>query len=169
MTAHRKAQAASKTIHVRSPEMDRLIVDTMAHIAAVVGSTLGPGGSAVLIERQEFSLPPLVTKDGVTVFSNLGFDNPLQQSIMESARDAAVRTVSEAGDGTTTATVLAYALVRTAQEFHTKHPEVPPQRIVRTVQEAFETVVEPAVKEWATKVDISTKKGKALCRSAAAI
>jgi chaperonin GroEL len=169
MTAHRKAQAASKRVQVRTPELEKLVVNTMKTIADIVGATLGPGGSPVLIERQDFGLPPLVTKDGVTVFSNLGFEDPVAQSVMESARDAAVRTVSEAGDGTTTATVLAYALVKYAQKFHSAHPHVPPQRIVQTVQQVFEQVIEPRIKDWATKVDISTKKGKKLCRSVASI
>lgn len=169
MTAHRKAQAASKTVHVRSPVLEKLILDTMERIAAIVGATLGPGGSPVLIERQQFSMPPLVTKDGVTVFTNLGFDDPVAQSIMESARDAAVRTVSEAGDGTTTATVLAAALVREAQRFHAAHPHVPPQRIVQTVQYIFDGFVEGCIKAWATPVDITTPEGRALCRSVAVI
>lgn len=169
MTAHRKAQAASKHVRVRTPELEKLILGTMKTIADIVGATLGPGGSPVLIERQDFGLSPLVTKDGVTVFTNLGFEDPVAQAVMESARDAAVRTVSEAGDGTTTATVLAYALVKYAQKFHTAHPHVPPQRIVQTVQGIFESDVEPSIKSWATKVDITTKKGKELCRSVASI
>lgn len=169
MTAYVKAQAASKRVQVRSPQMEKLILDTMKTISEIVGATLGPGGSPVLIERQEFSLPPLVTKDGVTVFSNLGFEDPVAQSIMESARDAAVRTVSEAGDGTTTATVLAYALVREAQKFHTAHPHVPPQRIVQTVQNVFDSYVEGCIKAAATPVDISTEEGRQLCRSVAII
>jgi chaperonin GroEL len=169
MTAHRKAQAASKRVQVRTPALEKLVVDTMQTISNIVGATLGPGGSPVLIERQDFGMPPLVTKDGVTVFTNLGFEDPVAQSIMESARDAAVRTVSEAGDGTTTATVLAYALVKHAQKFHTAHPHVPPQRIVQTVQDVFETIIEPNIKKWATKVNIGTKSGKTLCRSVASI
>lgn len=169
MTAFRKAQAASKLVRVRDAALDWIVQETMKTISDIVGATLGPGGAPVLIERQQFSLPPLVTKDGVTVFSSLGFDNPIAQSIMESARDAAIRTVSEAGDGTTTATVLAYALVTQAQAFHKKHPEVPPQRIVQTVQRVFEQVIEPAVVEWATKVKVHTPEGRALCLSVATI
>lgn len=169
MTAIRKVQAASKRVQVRSPEMERLILDTMKTISEIVGATLGPGGSPVLIERQQFSLPPLVTKDGVTVFSNLGFEDPVAQSIMESARDAAVRTVSEAGDGTTTATVLAYALVREAQKFHAAHPHVPPQRIVQTVQRFFDSYIEPRINLESTLVDIATNEGRSLCRSVATI
>jgi chaperonin GroEL len=63
----------------------------------------------VLIERQEHNLPPMVTKDGVTVYRALGFDDPAAQVIMEASRDASVRTASEAGDGTTTATILSEA------------------------------------------------------------
>ena len=169
MTAHLKTQSASKFVQVRTAKLDKLILDTFRTISDIVGATLGPGGSPVLIESQEFGSQPGVTKDGVTVFSSLGFQDPVAQSIMESARDAAVKTVSEAGDGTTTATVLAYAFVRQAQEFHAKYPHVPPQRIVHTVQSIFEEVIEPSIREWSTKVDISTPEGRALCLAVASI
>src|SRR5271166_6797459 len=102
-----KVKSVSKEVLSRGPQLQKAILETMRVCAEVVGSTLGPGGMSVVIERQEERLPPMVTKDGVTVFKNLGFDSSTQHVIMEAARDAAVRTANEAGDGTTTATILA--------------------------------------------------------------
>lgn len=169
MTAYRKAQAAAKRSEVRSDALEELILKTMQKISDMVGSTLGPGGACTIIERQEFSLPPLVTKDGVTVFSHMGETDPVAQCILESARDAAVRTVTEAGDGTTTATVLAYALLRETQKYRRAHPHVPPQRIVHTVQSVFNTYIEPKIREWMTPVNISTPEGRQLCHAVATL
>ena len=169
MSSHLKIHTAAKLVKPRSPKLNKFILDTMKTISDIVGATLGPGGAPVLIERQDFSLTPLVTKDGVTVFSSLGFKSAIAHSIMESARDAAVRTVSDAGDGTTTATILAYALLRETQIFHAEHPEVPPQRIVQTIQKLFEEVIEPTIKNWATPVNLADDTARKTIHSVATI
>lgn len=95
---YQKAKSAAKIVHSNSKKLESLIANTLRQCSDVVGSTLGPGGLSVLIERQE-DLPPLVTKDGVTVFRALGFLDPTAQVILEAARDSAIRTANEAGDG----------------------------------------------------------------------
>jgi len=99
MTSHRKVKSVAKIMVTEGESLDGLVLDTMKQISQIVGSTLGPGGKVVAIERQEFGVPDLVTKDGVTVFRALGYDNPVRHSIMTLARDASVRTATEAGDG----------------------------------------------------------------------
>lgn len=94
-----KVKSVAKKIYTRGPELDAIILRTMAIISDIVGGTLGPGGRPVLIERYEHNLPPMVTKDGVTVFRALGFRNATAHTLAESVRDAALRTASEAGDG----------------------------------------------------------------------
>lgn len=94
-----KVQSAAKVIEPRGERLDRTKLHTMDVIANIVGGTLGPGGQPVLIERPEEDLPPIVTKDGVTVFKSLGFEDPIAQCIMEASREVAVRTANEAGDG----------------------------------------------------------------------
>lgn len=150
---HRKIKSVAKVVAPESDELNRKILNTMANISAVVGATLGPGGKQVLIERQEFGVPNVITKDGVTVFRSLGFHDPVAHAIMEAARDASVRTATEAGDGTTTATVLAEAFVRNTYEFCKAHPKVSPQRVVRYMQKLFKEQVEPYVKSLAIPVD----------------
>jgi chaperonin GroEL len=129
----------------------------MSLIAEIVGATLGPGGRQVLIERFEHAMPPMVTKDGVTVFRSLGDIDPAKQCIIETARDAAIRTASEAGDGTTTATVLANAIVRYVDEYHTQNPRVSPQRVVRFLETQFRDVIDPAI--LGTKVQDENSPG----------
>jgi chaperonin GroEL len=143
MADYQKVKSVAKVIATRGPDLNKKILKTMQTISSVVGSTLGPGGMPVLIERQEFGLPALVTKDGVTVFRALGFSDSIEHSVMESARDAAVRTVSEAGDGTTTATVLAEAIVRFTHEYILAHPRVSPQKVVRTLESTFRDRIQP--------------------------
>lgn len=166
---YQKAKSVSKEVLGRGPQLEKLILDTLETVANVVGSTLGPGGMSVIIERQEENLPPIVTKDGVTVFKNMGFENAGAQVLMESARDAASRTAATAGDGTTTATLLAYAIVRSTMEFCKANPRFSPQRAVRTIQKYFATHVEPFVREKSTKVIFSKPEGRQLLNAVARV
>lgn len=150
---HRKIKSVAKQVIPEGEVLSNLVLETMREISAIVGATLGPGGKQVLIERQEFGIPNLITKDGVTVFRNLGYPNAVKHAVMEAARDASVRTATEAGDGTTTATVLAEAFVRKTHEFCAANPKISPQRVVRTMEAIFRTYIEPAVKSWAIKPD----------------
>lgn len=143
---YQKVKSVGKIIRTKGPELTKTVLKTIGTVADIVGATLGPGGMPVLIERQEFNLPPMVTKDGVTVSRSLGFEGSVEQVLMESARDAAVRTANEAGDGTTTATVLANAIVQKANAYTTKNPKVSPQRVVRHLQKVFKEIIEPLIK-----------------------
>lgn len=138
--------------------METLILDTVGLCAEVVGATLGPGGMNVLIERQEQNMPPMVTKDGVTVFNNLGFTDATSQVIMEAARDSAVRTASEAGDGTTTATILANGFVKAVNAFCKANPKQSPQRVVRSIENAFKTIIEPQILKVSKRATLEANK-----------
>lgn len=162
-TSHRKIKSVAKMMVPSGDRLDGLILDTMKTIADLVGSTLGPGGKVVAIERQEFGVPDLVTKDGVTVFRALGFDDPVAHSIMTLARDASVRTATEAGDGTTTATVLSEAFVRKVHEFCKKNPTISPQRVVRTMELMFRTEIEPFIRSLAMPIDEKLLRSVATC------
>lgn len=166
---YQKVKSVAKQILPKSPKLSEKVLSTMKTVAEIVGATLGPGGSAVLIERQEYGLPNMITKDGVTVFRNLGFTDPAAHCIMEAARDAAVRTANEAGDGTTTATVLAYAIVKATDEFCKANPHVSPQKVVRRLEEVFREHIQPSLKEWSRPADFSTDDGLGLLRSVAKV
>lgn len=78
--------------------------------AEAVMCTLGPKGKTVLIQKDNAN--PIITKDGVTVSKSINLKNPLKRMGSELIREAATRTNDTAGDGTTTATVLTHAMVK---------------------------------------------------------
>ena len=81
-------------------------------LAEAVGSTLGPMGRNVVIETPYGATT--VTKDGVTVAKHIDLDDPVENLGAQILKQAASRTATQAGDGTTTATVIAAALLKGA-------------------------------------------------------
>ena len=92
-------------------EGDKL-VSGIEKLSSAVKSTLGPSGQTVLIESPEHTHGITVTKDGVTVARSVSLVDPVEDLAVRMMKEAADRTASEAGDGTTTSIVLAEALVR---------------------------------------------------------
>ena len=82
-------------------------IDTLADTVKI---TLGPKGRNVVLERKFGS--PLVTNDGVTIAKEIEIGDPLENMGAQMLREVATKTNDAAGDGTTTATVLAQSLVR---------------------------------------------------------
>ena len=91
------------------------IVAGADRLADNVASTLGPCGKNVLL--QEAGHAPFVTKDGVTVAHFVSFNDPFENAAAQIIKQAAIETNNEAGDGTTTATVLARAILKESQRF----------------------------------------------------
>ena len=83
-------------------------------LTQAVSSTLGASGKCVLLEDDQGK--PLITKDGVTVANSIVLLDPVENMGATLLKEAARKTVNEAGDGTTTATVLAHAILKEAQE-----------------------------------------------------
>ncbi len=79
-------------------------------LADAVKVTLGPKGRNVVIEKKFGS--PTITKDGVTVAKEIELSDPLENMGAQMVREVASKTSDVAGDGTTTATVLAQAIYR---------------------------------------------------------
>ena len=80
----------------------------ISKLARVVGATLGPRGRIVCLEKS-FG-PPVATKDGITVAKEIELKDPYENVGARMVREAAAKTGDEAGDGTTTATLLAQAI-----------------------------------------------------------
>jgi chaperonin GroEL len=99
----------SKTI-VHGEDSRQAILRGVNILADAVKVTLGPKGRNVVIERQ-FG-PPLITKDGVTVAKEVELEDPLENMGAQMVKEVASKTADAAGDGTTTATVLAQAIYR---------------------------------------------------------
>lgn len=166
---HQKVKSVAKQMLSRGDKLQATILKTLKTCSDLVGATLGPGGMSVVIEHQDPNMPPEITKDGVTVFRSLGFDDSSQHVLMEAARDAAVRTATEAGDGTTTATVLAEAFVRYTQEFCNENKQVSPQRVVRILSKLFENHMVPALDVVKIRPNLADAKGRELLKSVARI
>jgi chaperonin GroEL len=88
-------------------------------IAKAVKSTLGPSGQTVLIESPHHTHGITVTKDGVTVAKAVALIDPTEHLAVQMMKEAADRTASSAGDGTTTAIVLTEAIVNAGAELIT--------------------------------------------------
>jgi len=82
-------------------------------LTQAVSSTLGASGKCVLLEDDKGN--PIITKDGVTVANSIVLLDPVENMGATLLKEAARKTVSEAGDGTTTATVLAHAILEQAK------------------------------------------------------
>jgi len=100
----------AKNIHYNVEARDALKrgVDKLANAVKV---TLGPRGRNVVIEKSFGA--PLVTKDGVTVAKEIELEDKVENMGAQMVREVASRTSDNAGDGTTTATVLAQSIVTT--------------------------------------------------------
>jgi chaperonin GroEL len=95
---------------VFSEKARQAILHGVNQLADTVKVTLGPKGRNVVINKSFGS--PLVTKDGVTVAKDIELENPLENMGAQMVKEVASKTSDVAGDGTTTATVLAQAIYR---------------------------------------------------------
>ena len=96
-------------------ELQQKILNGVNKLADNVASTLGPKGRNVLLH--EAGKNPIITKDGVTVARFIDFEDPFENAAAQIVKQASEKTNSDAGDGTTTATIIAQAIFREAQKF----------------------------------------------------
>ena len=141
------SKSKAKDIIHDKEDLNKIVLKTIHKMAVVAGSTLGPGGSCVLIDRGDLS--PLITKDGVTVIKSMGISDSAKNIVLDAAKEIAIGTAKEAGDGTTTAIVLADALVKAGQQFLLSHKKYNPQRLVNELKSAYEDIIVPYLKEYA--------------------
>jgi chaperonin GroEL len=111
-------------------------------LAKAVTATLGPKGRNVVLDKKFGS--PTVTKDGVTVAKEIELEDPYENMGAQMVREVASKTSDAAGDGTTTATVLAEAIYREGLKFVTAGAS--PIGIQRGIQKAVEVAVEHLAK-----------------------
>jgi len=95
----------------------RKVVAGVQALAKAVKVTLGPAGKNVILEKSFGG--PQVTKDGVTVAKEIELEDPFENMGAKLVREVASKTNDVAGDGTTTATVLAEAILTTGQRYLT--------------------------------------------------
>src|SRR5881296_3678889 len=107
-------------------------------LAEAVKVTLGPKGRNVVIDKKFGN--PTVTKDGVTVAKEIELEDPIENMGAQMVKEVATKTSDLAGDGTTTATVLAQAIFREGLKSVTAGSN--PMALKRGIDKAVETVVE---------------------------
>ena len=106
-------------------------------LSRAVKATLGPKGRNVVLDKKFGS--PTVTKDGVTVAKEIELENACENMGAQMVREVASKTSDDAGDGTTTATLLAEAIYREGLKFVTAGAN--PIGIQRGIQKAVEASV----------------------------
>jgi chaperonin GroEL len=112
-------------------------------LADAVKVTLGPKGRNVVLDKKYGS--PTITKDGVTVAKEIELKDPLENMGAQMVREVASKTSDVAGDGTTTATVLAQAIYREGAKNVTAGAN--PMDLKRGIEQAVETVVQSLKKQ----------------------
>jgi len=123
------------------------IVNGADKLADNVASTLGPRGRNVLLK--EHGEKPFITKDGVTVAHFVALEDPFENAGAQVIKEAAIQTNSDAGDGTTTATVVARAILKESQKLISAG--VPPTELQRGLSLCAEQVV-AKLKEMASPI-----------------
>ena len=162
----KKVKTPAKMFTSDIKELENIIVSTVDKIDSIVGSSLGPGGRNVIIESELPGIPNKNTKDGVSIFRSLGSKNAFEHLIIEQTRDVAIRTVNEAGDGTTTATIIASSLIKRLFDFCKRHPKYSPQKITRIISKLLNEKLIPNIRESSIKI---TNKNKTLLEKVATI
>ena len=123
---------------VYTEDARRLILNGVNSLASAVSVTLGPKGRNVVIDKSYG--PPTITKDGVTVAKEIELHDHFENMGAQMVREVASKTSDIAGDGTTTATVLAQAIYREGAKLVAAGYD--PMNIKRGIDLAVENVVQ---------------------------
>ncbi len=121
-----------------SDEARRKILSGVEQLAAAVKVTLGPKGRNVVIDKKFGS--PTITKDGVTVAKEIDLEDPFENMGAQMVKEVAEKTSDIAGDGTTTATVLAESIYREGLKNVTAGSN--PMELKRGIEKAVAKIVE---------------------------
>ena len=128
---------AAKEIHYSDDARQQLLKGVNA-LANAVKVTLGPKGRNVVLEKSFGS--PTVTKDGVSVAKEIELEDKFQNMGAQMVKEVASKTSDVAGDGTTTATVLAQAILR--EGIKSVSAGLNPMDLKRGIDKAVEAAVE---------------------------
>src|SRR5271167_3039191 len=134
-------------------------VDKLANTVKV---TLGPKGRNVVIDKKFGA--PTITNDGVTIAREVELDDPFENMGAQLVKEVATKTNDVAGDGTTTATVLAQALIH--EGLRNVAAGAAPTALKRGMEKAVEVVVE-SIRNQAREIDSKTEIAQVAAISAA--
>ena len=127
--------------------LNEKILSGVAKLADNVAATYGPRGRNVLL--QSAGRPPVITKDGVTVAKFIELEDPFENAGAQVIKQSAIQTNSDAGDGTTTATILSRAILDQSQKYLSAGAS--PVELKRGMDKALDAVVEN-LKQEATPI-----------------
>jgi chaperonin GroEL len=147
---------------VFSEEARRKLKNGMTVVANAVSATLGPKGRNVSIDRKFGS--PTITHDGVSVAKEIELEDPFENMGAQLLKEAAQKTNDIAGDGTTTSTVLAYAIV--TEGLKALEAGYNPMLLKKGIELATETVVSE-LKKNSVKIDTKEEIASVATNSAA--
>ena len=136
---------------VFSEEARRKLKNGIDVVATAVATTLGPKGRNVALDRKFGS--PTITHDGVTVAKEIELEDPFENMGAQLLKEAATKTNDIAGDGTTTSTVLAHAIV--TEGLKTLAAGANPMLLKRGIEAASKMVADEIRKQ---SIDITTKE-----------
>jgi len=134
----------------------------MNKLADAVRVTLGPKGRNVVLDKKWGA--PTITNDGVSIAKEIELEDPYEKIGAELVKEVAKKTDDVAGDGTTTATVLAWSMVR--HGLRNVAAGANPMALKRGIEQAVEVAVE-AIKEQAVEVDSKDQIAQVAAISAA--
>jgi len=129
-----------KDLHFGEEARSKLI-QGLDKLYEAVSSTLGPLGQTVLIESPDHTRGITVTKDGVTVAKSISLLDPVENLAVRMVREAAEKTASRAGDGTTTAIVIANAIINRAYNWELDTSNIQ-TNVLRSFDKAANFVIE---------------------------
>jgi chaperonin GroEL len=147
---------------VFSEDARRKLRSGMNLVADAVGATLGPKGRNVAIDRKFGS--PTITHDGVSVAKEIELQDPFENMGAQLLKEAATKTNDIAGDGTTTSTVLAHAMVN--EGLKALEAGYNPMLIKHGIEQATEVVVEE-LRKMSVKIDTKEEFASVATNSAA--
>ncbi len=140
----------------------RKLKNGMNVVANAVGATLGPKGRNVSVDRKFGS--PTITHDGVSVAKEIELEDPFENMGAQLLKEAATKTNDIAGDGTTTSTVLAHAIVN--EGLKSLEAGYNPMLVKHGIEQATEAVVEE-LRKMAVKIDTKEEIASVATNSAA--
>jgi len=147
---------------VFSEDARRRLKNGIDIVANAVGTTLGPKGRNVALDRKFGS--PTITHDGVTVAKEIELEDPFENMGAQLIKEAATKTNDIAGDGTTTSTVLAHAIV--TEGLKNLAAGSNPMRLKKGIEQATEVIVE-ALRKMAQKIETKEEIASVATNSAA--
>ena len=118
-------------------QLQEKILSGVEKLSNLVSSTLGPGGRNVILQQKDKR--PIITKDGVTVARFVDFEDPFENAGAQILKQVSMLTAHEAGDGTTTSTLLAHRMLKESQKYLSSG--ISPTEMRRGMEKAKDDVI----------------------------